>query len=199
MKPASGSLVPDNSAPRAVAPPGPSHSAGGEAQPALNILQNQNVRTTGIQIPSPPTASRIRHLPTTRLAGATYRSIRVTDLATVEGHEGQAKHLSCQQRTFVDHGSLSWGSRPLRAHGAPQRTRCNGSGHLFPFSYRRGPNRPVVSSTPRSALCCLWSMTGLLENLRQCRRGPPSRGNKGCWLLRGKKRNHGTALLPFSL
>lgn len=114
MKPASGSLVPDNSAPRAVASPGRSHSAGGEAQPALDILLNQNVRTTSDSLAIhagnagfPHPASPHHSVVSAAVAGATYRSIRVTDLnrgrtrGTSETFVLPAKNIRGSWITFV--------------------------------------------------------------------------------------------------
>jgi hypothetical protein len=145
----------------------------GQAQPRVSC---------GIQILSPPAqappASRIRRLPTTRLCallavGATYRSIRVTNPATGrarQGHEGQGKHLVLPAENFRGSWITFVGGA---GHSGPTGLH-NGPGVMvldifFHFRIDGGPNRPVVSSTPRSAFCCLWSMTGLFKSLRQCR------------------------------
>lgn len=130
----------------------------------LGILL-RNHTCVRLEIASPPTqaqpASRTRHLPAARLC-----MLLLGPQYPCHGAHGQGRDTRVTRQTIilpaknsVDHGSHPWGkaghSGPTGPHRGPGVLVLE---HLFPFSYQRGPDCPVVSSTPRRlGFCCLWS------------------------------------------
>lgn len=161
-------VVPDNSAPRAVAPRKPQvcslFSAGGQGWLALRYLGIllRNHTCVRHEVPSPSTqaqpASRTRLLPATRLCTLLLGpqspvSPRITTREGTRG--GQGKQPSCQRRTPWIIWITSVGeSRPLRAHGAPQGTRCIGSGTSFSIFVSTGTrlSRRKLNASPARLL-----------------------------------------------
>lgn len=203
-EPASCKPVPDNSATRAVAPPGWLLSAG-RSGPASGVLRNTDslttrAGTTGFPHPASPHHSAVRvagcwgHLPQYPCYQPCYRAGQAGTRGTRQTFGLASRELSW----IMDH--FRWGSRALRAHGAPQRTRCNGSGHLFPFSHRRGPqpSRRKLNASFGFLLSMVYDRP-LQESPPVPPAVRPHMGCKGCWLLRGRDRNRGTALLPLSV
>lgn len=169
-----------------------------------SFLRNQASCTTDSRVPhhrcprKAPQPARIRVSPHHSAAGSPLTSASVLPASAAKGRDTSGTRQTfrpCQQRTFVDHGSLFVGgaghSGPTGGSTADLGTRCNGSGHFFHFRIDGDPNCPVVSSQRLFRLCLLSMVYGQASSRVSANAAAVHPQItplcKGSWLLRGEE------------